>query len=105
MFCASKGSKKETVSYSGFKICFDTHSRIIYLCFFFGLILTENQFSSPFTLQKTLIDSRGWARLGHVLADRKNKKKSPHTVPKWGPYLYNQNENTPTKICLIERLS
>ena len=105
MFCASKGSKKETVSDSGFKICFDTHSRIIYLCFFFGLILTENQFSSPFTLQKTLIDSRGWARLGHVLADRKNKKKSPHTVPKWGPYLYNQNENTPTKICLIERLS
>ena len=34
-------------------------------------------------IQKTLIDSRGWARLGHVLADRKNKKKLPQTVPKW----------------------
>lgn len=78
---------------------------IIYLSFFFGLILTVNQCSSPLAPKKTLIDSRGWARLGHVLADRTNEKKLSPTAPKWGPYLCNENENTPTKLCLIEHLS
>lgn len=78
---AGRRGKREIVLNSGFKHFGHTFYGHIFI--FFGGGVNIKWKLVYFPQEKTLIDNRGRASLGDVLAGRKNKKKLPQIVPEW----------------------